>query len=172
MAQFADSAEPTQHDIRVGLNKISVQSPAGFACVVPSSLPRPFKVTAGRFHTLAMEEMLARVAALEEKIATDHFKKVFEISCNVTLQRLETCEKEIKWRMERIVNLASRRCNDTIERNGIASKMQRGEVKDLVMKLETRVDSQTKGVNKNGGRPQAAPGSGIQVDPNYPPRSK
>ena len=93
-----------------------------------------------------MEEMLARVAALEEKIATDHFKKVVEISCNVALQRLETCGKEIKWRMERIVNLASRRCNDTIERNGIASKMQRDEVKDLVKKLETRVDSQTKGV--------------------------
>ena len=93
-----------------------------------------------------MEEMLARVAALEEKIATDHFKKVFEISCNVALQRLETCEKEIKWRMERIVNLASRRCNDTIERNGVASKLQRDEVKDLVSKLEKRVDSQNKGV--------------------------
>ena len=93
-----------------------------------------------------MEEMLARVAALEEKIATDHCKKVFEISCNVALQRLETREKEIKWRMERVIELASRRCNDTIERNGIASKMQRDEVKDLVKKLETRVDSQTKGV--------------------------
>jgi hypothetical protein len=93
-----------------------------------------------------MEEMLARVAALEEKIATDHCKKVFEISCNVALQRLITCEKEIKWRLERVIDLASRRCNDTITRNGVVSKMQRDEVKDLVSKLETRVDSQTKGV--------------------------
>jgi hypothetical protein len=93
-----------------------------------------------------MEEMLARVAALEQKIATDHCKKVFEISCNVALQRLITCEKEIKWRLERVIDLASRRCNDTITRNGVVSKMQRDEVKDLVSKLETRVDSQTKGV--------------------------
>ena len=42
--------------------------------------------------------------------------------------------------------MASRRCNDTIERNGVASKMQRDEVKDLVSKLEKRVDSQNKGV--------------------------
>ena len=90
--------------------------------------------------------MLARVAALEKKIATDQCKKVLEISCNVALQRLITCEKEIKLRLERVIDLASRRCNDTINRNGVASKMQRDEVKDLVRKLETRVDSQTKGV--------------------------
>ena len=95
-----------------------------------------------------MEEMLARVAALEEKIDTDHFKKVFEISCNVALQRLETCEKDIKWRLNRVIDLANRRCNDTIERNGVASKLQRDEVKDLVKNLETRVDSQSKGVTK------------------------
>ena len=93
-----------------------------------------------------MEEMLARVAALEKKIATDHCKKVFEISCNVALQRLESSEKDIKWRLERIVSLAARRCNDTIERNGVSSKLQCDEIKDLVSKLEKRLDSQSKGV--------------------------
>ena len=70
-----------------------------------------------------MEEILARVAALEKKIATDHFKKVLDISCNVALQRLEDSEKESKWRLQRLIDSATRPCNDTIERNGIASKM-------------------------------------------------
>ena len=93
-----------------------------------------------------MEEILARVAAVEQKIGTDHFKKVLDISCNVALQRLEGREEECKCRLQHLVASANRQQNETIRRNGVDSKMQRDEVKALVSKLEKRCDKQNKGM--------------------------
>ena len=93
-----------------------------------------------------MEEILARVAAVEQKIGTDHFKKVLDISCNVALQRLEGREEECKCRLQHLVASANRQQNETIRRNGVDSKMQRDEVKALVSKLEKRLKQQNKGM--------------------------
>ena len=93
-----------------------------------------------------MEDILARVAALEKKIATDQFKKVIEVSCNVALHRLEVYETDSRFRMDRTIDIAARRCNDTIQRNGYASRVQRDEVKALCSNLERRLDTQSKGM--------------------------
>ena len=124
------------------------QSPAGVACVGPSSLSLPFEVSAEGFRTPAMEEILARVAVLEQKITTEHFKKVLAISCNVAIKRLEDFEGESKWRLQRLVDLASRRFNDTIAKNGFAYKTMREELSLVVSQLEKRLDAQSKELDK------------------------
>ena len=93
-----------------------------------------------------MDGILARVASLEKKTHPDYVKKVLEISCNVALQRLDEFVKVSKYTLQCVGNNCSEKCNATIVRNALESKKQRNEVKDLVSKLEKRLETQNEGM--------------------------
>ena len=71
-----------------------------------------------------------------------------DLCCNASLKRIEDFEAKSKTNVYRIVESAERRQNETISRNGVASKMQRDIVKELVTTCEARVHKQSKAMNK------------------------
>ena len=91
---------------------------------------------------------MARAVALQATVSTDGFKTGMDLCCNAALKRLEDLEAKSKNNVDRIVESADRRQNETIRRNGVSSKEQRLRVEDLVSICEARVHKQNKVMNK------------------------